>query len=1100
MSDFDANRFKPGTARAFVGAAAEIPSMAFKGQAIRVFDENNTEWLWRDGAYQMGGGGASENDLAAVTASVSSIASAVSALQAGVGQTLQPVVVNESTTNHTLVAANFDGAQLRTNSGTANTITCPTPQSLGLAVGKKLEVMQAGIGATRFVPGSGAQILPSGVDQIEGQMRVAVLEVFSPTSWALHGEVDTSGQPTVTVQAAITGSGVVGVQLTGVDPTFVGGGAITARQWLRSGAVIASGANYTPVGGDVTNPPSPLQFQAVITKAGFSPVVSTSLPIYAVASGETKPQNVSPPYIEAIDGNREGDTIRLHVGTWTNTPVGTPGYTIYLKRGSTTIATYTLSAATLYQDYDIAALDVSQQLTIEVRATNAAGTITPGATSQPFQVAGPKPVYNGGAAITPASPVVGDLLTASSGSVSGSGVTLTPTWHYVGGSALPAQSPANQYQTHGAIAGNPPVPTDAGRQMFVRWTATNAGGSITFDTPNVTIAASGGGSGTATNNGIPHGGAQIFPVAGGPTTLAVGHRPWGIHVTKYTKDYGGSTERQCYPLNTSPKSFRVYGCHKLMWNFVDPSANGSRNWTEWDLAAADWAAAGVASVTYNLHGVPAGYRLQPEPTTGEWGMQLTNVAAMKAWLTDLCNRYHIIDYVEVANEFWTGAYPGVFWGGSRADLMTLCNQVLDWRAEYLAATGRYIRIQAPSTPGTVGHANEQLSFFDDYQAAYPGRPAQFDSFSIHLYGTTEADVHFATWGGGSGLQTLRNGLNARSWGLNKEIRDGEHGFYDPNVPPHQPHNLVLRELVNGCSGCDFFFYGETGSSGDTHLGQPDINAGVRAGYEMLGQYANTTITRITAGALGTYWAVDYITDGAPPAPPPGPPPPPPPPPSGSAPTFYAARFTPEPDGSTQANSATAVGTLPSGVQNGERLLMAVSTIDLSITHTTPAGWSLEGSTTAGSGATGVRTSIYSRVASSEPPSYNVTLSGSAAWLVGVVRASAATLDAAPAGIGGTPSGSPSGVTHTGMSTNGTNRLLVAIAAQFAPGGTTWQSPPAVDIPAGWTPALAIWHQHGPNMAVIYREQPAAGATGSFKFGCDGDSSNATVVQLIALKT
>lgn len=1033
---------------------------------------------------------ATDQEVAALGASLAALNTAVGLLQASSETKLPPATVNESGTAYTLVAQDFTRRGLRTNSGVANLVVAPTPQSLGVADGMRLPIRQIGIGPTRVVAGSGAQVAPAGVDQIRAQMSEIVLEALSPTLWGLSGDLAETGGPVVTVGAGITGSGKVGELLTGVDPTLASG-AITTRQMLKNGQVIAASATYTPVLDDIG---ADIQFQSVVAKAGFPSVTSTS-PAVRVVANSLVPEPTSLPVIEAITGNREGDTVRLHVPAYSNAPTGTPGHTIVLKRGAATIQTFVLPAATLFQDYTIVALDVSQQLTISVTGTNASGSGN-AATSLAFQVAGPKPVYNGGATITPSSPVEGDLLTASFGSVSGNGVTLTPTWHYVNGPTLPPQTPPNQYQTHGALVGNPPVQGDGGRQMFVRWVAANAGGSITFDTPSVSITAAGGTVGIATNNGIPHGGQQIFPEPGGPTTLQVGPRPWGIHATKYTQDYGGVTERMAFPLNTTPKSFRVYGAHRLKWNTVDPSANGSRDWTHWDLANSDWQRVGVASVTYNLHGVPAGYRLQPEPPTGEWGMQLTAVGPMKQWLTDLCTRYPIIDYVEVANEFWTGSFPGNFWGGSRNDLMTLCNQVLDWRNEFLAATGRYIKIQAPSTPGTVGHANEQLSFFDDYNAAFPGRAAEFDSFSIHLYGGNAQNIRQTSDGAGPGLVTLRNGMNARSWGIGKEIRDGEHGFFSP-PNPWDPHNMILASFLGGSSGTDFFFWGETASSGDTHLGQPDINATMRAGYEFISQYANATITRITTGAPGTFWAVDYITGGETTPPPPG---------GGGggggsapgAPVVHGLEFNPTPAGALPPTGVgvTATAALPAGVADGERLLMAVVNVNTGVAQTTPTGWILLNDTVTPGGVNGLRMVVYERAAGpAEPASYDVALSSSTAWLAGVVRMSAAfTGGSNLVSATGTPQGAPLGVPHPGMTTLGANARLFAFAAQWSPGGTTWSG--ATD----WTDLGSIWHQHGPNMEVLSKTQPAAGASGGFTVLADGDTTNNTVITTVAYIT
>ena len=367
------------------------------------------------------------------------------------------------------------------------------------------------------------------------------------------------------------------------------------------------------------------------------------------------------------------------------------------------------------------------------------------------------------------------------------------------------------------------------------------------------------GSQAAFNNGVPDGGATIYSGPG----IQVGPRPVGMHWTQFTSSYGGVEKGPVVPGDTLfVNSFRVFGSYKLGWKYVEPNANGVYDWTEWDKAEAFWAASNIGFVQFNLYAVPAGYRSQPENgSTGEWSMQLpNNQTALRNFLTALCNRYSRVKMIEVANEVWTdnnGIAYGVYWVSSapntpapagEASLFTLMNWVLDWRNTFNAANpGRNMKVQAPSIPGTNFHAGFMLQVLDRYQALH-GRLAEFDSFSIHCYNTDFTNVHLTN---GSGLPEYRDGLIARGLG-SKELRDGERGFpANTTVSPARAYNTVVRELLNGASGVDYFYYGSPGAD-ETNLGLnfgPYLDTSLRInGYEHAAQLKNCTITRVTEGA------------------------------------------------------------------------------------------------------------------------------------------------------------------------------------------------------------------------------------------------------------
>lgn len=361
---------------------------------------------------------------------------------------------------------------------------------------------------------------------------------------------------------------------------------------------------------------------------------------------------------------------------------------------------------------------------------------------------------------------------------------------------------------------------------------------------------------TAFDNGVPDGGSVIFS-----GSLQVGPRPVGMHWTQFTSSYGGA---EGGPVNTTEtlavNGFRIYGSYRLYWNHTEPSP-GVYDFTEWDKAEAFFQRSGIGYVQLNLYGVPSFYREMPEsPQTGGWSMQRpTSQTALHNYLTALFNRYPRLKMVEVANEVWTdnnGIAYGVYWvssapntppPGGEASLFDLMDWCLNWKNAYNAANPtRGIKVQAPSIPGTPFHANFYLQVLDRYQASR-GRLAEFDSFSIHCYNTDFNDVHLT---GTSGLSEFRTGLIARGLG-SKELRDGERGFNgNTAVPPSRVYNTVVRELIAGASGVDFFYYGSPGTD-ETNLGIPGpyTDSSLRInGYEHAAQLKNCIITRVTQGA------------------------------------------------------------------------------------------------------------------------------------------------------------------------------------------------------------------------------------------------------------
>lgn len=1046
----------------------------------------------------------------------SMINTALQSMPPAPGSTTEPI--NEVTAQSYTLQASDIGKEVQRNSAVANVTLLPSTSVIPVGT-KQIPIVQTGTGPSTIAPASASiAVVPPDGESLTVISRYAGVfaKPVGTDRWRIFGSLAKLGAPTWSVNPSISPiTGVQGVQITAADGTYTAGATVQSRSFLIDGAVAGSGSTYTPSAGNVGHD---LQFQIVIIKDGLTAVFTTPA-LRIVAAGDPKPQ---PNGVGTITGNnRQGDVVTLTVGGYSNAVAGTPGHTVRLYRGATLIQTYTLAAATLTQTYTLAALDVSQNLTMTYQGTNASGQGAESQHSVAFPVAGNPPQYTPGtASITPAVPIVGAVLTANVGTVTGA--TGSPTFEWYRAGSLIVGETGSQYTTQSGSSSGVVIPTDVGKNISAVGIVSNAWGTTRINIPGVVVQAAAPPPDTPIpfDNGVPDGGTVIFQ-----GSLSVGPRPVGMHWTQFTESYGGSEGGPVVASDTLRiNAFRIYGSNALYWRSTEPNADGNYDWSDWDIADAFFARSGIEYVQHNLYGVPDGYRAQPESGVGGWSMQRpTSIVALHNYLTALFNRYSRLKMVEVANEVWTdnrGIAYGGFWVPSvvapapdgEASLFELMNWVLDWRNAYNAANPtRNIKVQAPSIPGTMWHAGFYLEVLDRYQAIH-GRLAEFDSFSIHCYNTDFTNVHLQG-PSGSGLYEFCQGLVARGLG-GKEVRDGERGFpANTAVSPARVYNTVVRELLLGAelgiwvSGIDFFYYGSPGTD-ETNLGQPNpyYDASLRAnGYEHAALLANCTITRVTAGA-GTgvnagKWRVEGFLGSAPapsPAPPPGPPsppppgppPPPPPAPSPNAPVMV----TSAPNSSAGTPSATAVAIVPDGVEDGDRLTMAVSLIDSTKTITNPTGWGTPISTqTSGSGASHVRTQVYERVAASEPASYNITLSGTANWCTTILRitgdTATPTLDVADEAAGD----EPTDPTAPSITTMGANRLLVGFAGQLGGGGITWGAVP------GWNVQDTIWEGFPSNLASMFKTQATAGASGTGVFDSDGSPGDVWTGHMLAYK-
>jgi hypothetical protein len=983
--------------------------------------------------------------------------------------------------SYTLVAADAVHTIVERNSTVPNDTLLPSTSVI--AVGSPpIPIVQLGTGVSSIkgVNASITLLLPTGsINQIARRNVKAFVEPIATDTWLLSGELATSALPTWTVDPSISGTGVVGANLTCNDGTYTANASVS-RQWLVAGAITGNtGAAYAPVANDVGKTAA---CQVTITLNGVSATKTTNS-INIVAAAETKPQNTTLPSITGT--NTVGSNVSLNVGVWTNNPTGTPGYSLTLKRDGTTTQAYTLNANTTSLQYTLVTLDAATALTLSVTATNNSGTGN-AAVSAPFAVAGLKPQYSGGASITPASPVVGAILTANQGSVTGA-TSMSYVWSR--GATQIQTGASNQYTS---------VQADVNQTISCVITATNSAGSIDI-TPSgvVVLAQSGGNVPVYFDNGVAATGTTLFS-----GSIAVSPRLVGMHWIQFTDSYGQphyGPFNPAWPANEAIKltCWRTHGNHEIgFWNMTEPTQNASGasngyDWSHWDKAESFFAHNNINNVYIVLQGIPSFYRARPLGPDADWGTQLpTSQTAMNNYLNALFTRYPRLFMVEVANEFWTSAAMGnttgaisegvVYngsWVGTMAELRTLCSWILDWRNNFNNANpGRNIKVQAPSVPGEAGHAQGLINFLNSYS-----RKNEFDSFSGHEYEHYENDMQ----GTNLALSMIRSYVNNNiTNGTSKPVRDGEHGLANGvTVSAARIYNMFVRAAIMGIDGIDFFTYGGLASS-DYNAGMPFQDASVRQAYADAASLCGTTITKVMSGP-GGYWRVEGLTaasgggsggggGGG----------------GGAAPSFISASKI------SYGTSATATANVPAGSTNGERLVLVVALLDSTKTITNPSGWgSPVSSQTSGSGATHVRTQIYERVASSEPASYSITLSGSCSWAASICRLAATgstpSEDASPASTSG-EGANPTAPSVTAVSAS---TLLLAVAAQYQATGTTWGQGPA-----GWSLDAYSWQSMPINLAIMHKAQSVAGATGTVAFSADGFAGTYWTAHQIAYKS
>ena len=270
-----------------------------------------------------------------------------------------------------------------------------------------------------------------------------------------------AGGPANTVAPEITGTAERGEVLSCTTGTWSGTGTITyAYQWLRNGAEIAgaTASTYTPVAAD-DNTFIRCRVTATDDEGSRSAFSNTLGPVLGA------PLNLTAPVLSGTE--TVGEELSVTDGTWQGQATITFAYQ-WRRDGSNisgaTSNTYTLVAA----DYD-AVIDCVVTATNSLDSTTADSNDT-GA------IAGLAPVNTVAPSIS-GSTGLGDVLTRVAGTWSGVPTpTLSGQWRR-NGVAIPGETGA----TYTIVA------ADSGAAIDYLETATNAEGSATADSNNITV-------------------------------------------------------------------------------------------------------------------------------------------------------------------------------------------------------------------------------------------------------------------------------------------------------------------------------------------------------------------------------------------------------------------------------------------------------------------------------------------------------------------------------------------------------------------------------------------------------------------------------------
>lgn len=301
---------------------------------------------------------------------------------------------------------------------------------------------------------NGYTILPTDVGSVLAcQVRASNTAGFSTATSAPTPTIQQASAPSNSALPVISGTAIVGQILTVSNGTWTGTAPINyTYQWLRGSTSIpgATANTYTVVIADTLN-----TLTCRVTATNVSGAVPATASIGIVPA--VLAANVILPL---VSGTVEiGKTISTTTGTWTGTPTIT--YSYQWQRGTTDITGATSST------YTIQLADSSSQLRCKVIASNPAGNSTPVFSLSTITVPLPSLPSNSIPPAITGTVSVGQTLTTSNGTWTGTG-PFTYSYQWLSGNSAITNATNNQYTVQ---------LSDVGKTITVTVTATNASGN-----------------------------------------------------------------------------------------------------------------------------------------------------------------------------------------------------------------------------------------------------------------------------------------------------------------------------------------------------------------------------------------------------------------------------------------------------------------------------------------------------------------------------------------------------------------------------------------------------------------------------------------------
>jgi hypothetical protein len=321
-----------------------------------------------------------------------------------------------------------------------------------------------------------------------GLVLFALLVVFVFPSVGGAGQTKGQKPPSSTALPTISGSAVLGQNLTASTGGWSGGVSSYAYQWLRcdasgnncSSLAGAVSSSYTSVSGDVG---SRLRVSVTASNKGGSSV-ATSNPTATVAPAPvaTPPANTALP---TIGGSAvAGQTLTASTGSWSGAPTS---YAYQWRRCDSAGASCANVTGATAASYAVASGDVGFTLRVAVTATNAGGSTTAASNQTALVAAAPvaTPPANSALPTIGGSAVVGQTLTASTGTWSWAPTSYAYQWRRCDSAGATCANISGA-----AAASYVLLSADAGSTLRVVVTATNTAGSTSATSAQTGVVAS----------------------------------------------------------------------------------------------------------------------------------------------------------------------------------------------------------------------------------------------------------------------------------------------------------------------------------------------------------------------------------------------------------------------------------------------------------------------------------------------------------------------------------------------------------------------------------------------------------------------------------